>query len=46
MSLETSRWGERALALANELGDVDTFISTLQDDGRDGRNCRTGHGEG
>ena len=27
---ETSRWGERALALANELGDGETFISTLQ----------------
>ena len=27
---ETSKWGERALELANELGDDETFISTLQ----------------
>ena len=27
---ETSKWGERALELANELGDDDTAISTLQ----------------
>ena len=27
---ETAKWGERALELANELGDGETFISTLQ----------------
>ena len=42
---ETLMWGERALELANELGDDDTFISTLQTMGRDGCNCGTGHGE-